>query len=228
MNLLLALDFGDVLKALVPLLFVILWVIGQLAGQERPDRKAPRKKAAKPQRRPGGGPLSQEIEAFLKRAADQRGGKPAREIEVLKPQPAGRDKPAPRKAVAAQAIPRRAVKMPSDTKLEQPRADLRERHFIGDLVERHLPSQRFSDHTSHLGELAGTADTRMDVRIHGKFDHRLGSLAGSSDRDVTDAAIDIATSQQPADAIRRLLQTDAGVRQAVILSEILTPPAHRW
>jgi len=227
-NVLLALDIGDVLKVAIPILFVILWAIGQFAGQDRPKRKPPRKNAGKPQPRPRAGELSQEIEAFLKRAAQKRGGKPAGDVEVLEPQAVGRDKPSPRKAVATKpAAPRVATVLPKSS-LEKPRTDLRERHFIGDLVERHLPSRRFADHTSHLGELAGTADERMDSRIHGKFDHQIGSLAGSRMGDVTDFDLEVMASAQPAEAIRRMLQSDAGLRQAIILSEILTPPAHRW
>lgn len=228
MNLLLAFDVGDLFKVLIPVLFVILWVIGQLAGQDRPERKPARKKAGKPEPRPRGGELSQEIEAFLKRAAQKRGDKPAREVEVIEPRAGRRDIPAPARAVAAKPNAPRAAAAMSNISLEKPRTDLRERHFIGDLVEKHLPSQRFAEHTSHLGELADTVDGQMELRIHGKFDHQLGSLAGRPKREKTTADLGIGVPGEPADAIRRMLQTNTGLRQAVVLSEILTPPAHRW
>ena len=74
-------------------MFLIIWVISQVVGEQ--GKRA--KPVKGPQQQPGGRRpppkgVAQEIEEFLKRAAQQReGGKPA-EVQVMRPEPVATDR----------------------------------------------------------------------------------------------------------------------------------------
>jgi hypothetical protein len=71
------------------------------------------------------------------------------------------------------------------------------------------------------------ADAQFDVQLHQKFDHELGSLAnrGEDSRPVSAASI---AALSPAAQIAGMLSSPDGVRQAIVLNEILRRPEERW
>ena len=92
-------------------------------------------------------------------------------------------------------------------------------------AEHAVGSRSFSQRTAHLGEEVAKADDRFETHLHMKFDHGLGQL---SDRHATDVYERPAASNETARDLAQLLARPEGVRQAIVLNEILTRPDHRW
>jgi hypothetical protein len=151
--------------------------------------------------------MSNEIEEFLRRAAQRRAARqPPPDIEIL-------DTPVDVEIVEAEPV------VAED---------------VATHVAKHLNTREFSERTSHLGEHVGMADDDMDAHLHQKFDHKLGRLGGALKSQVSDS--DASAYEQPqaapassgATEIAKLLRTPQNVRNAIVLSEILTRPEHRW
>ena len=92
------------------------------------------------------------------------------------------------------------------------------RESVRDHVSRHISTAEIAQHTSKLGEDVGQADERLESHLKEKFVHKLGALEhqvqlGESNKQKTRAS-DIA----------QLLRSPAGMRQAIIASEILRRP----
>lgn len=205
------LDFGDIIRIAAVVLFIVVPVLARLFKRPSPARTEPA--------RPAGvfddlndddeeeAVLNEEIEQFLREAASQRNRPP---VAALAAEP----------VVAEIVAPRR----------------------LSDSGSRHLETsvradeQRFSQHTSRLGEEVGQSDEEMEGRIHATFDHRLGSLADTSvGADVPDADVHDETPGSSEDATPSLaaelaatFRDPQSIRQAIILSEILSRPEHRW
>jgi hypothetical protein len=88
-------------------------------------------------------------------------------------------------------------------------------------------ASRLSDHASHLGADVGQADDRLEDRLHETFDHDLGRIHD-------DSVTDDAGAKRPgrvsstAGEIAEMFRTPKSICQAVLLSEILNRPDHRW
>jgi hypothetical protein len=72
-------------------------------------------------------------------------------------------------------------------------------------------------------QLGVGADALANAHIHGAFQKQLGTLAGE---DAADLAASIA-SFQPSD-VAQILADPQSFRRAIIVSEILNRPTHRW
>ena len=204
-------DVWDIIRIAAIILLVVVPVLAKLFRRAEPARPAGG--------RPAGGfveldeddeeeeaVLNGEIERFLREAT---GGQ-------RKPPPA----PAPEPIVAEIVRPRR----------------------LSDSGSRHLETsvdadeQRFGQHTSHLGEEVGQADDEMEDHIHAAFDHRLGGLSDTSvgvdvpDADVHDQTPGSSEDKTPSLAaeLAATFRDPQSIRQAIILSEILSRPEHRW
>ncbi|MBI2478304.1 MAG: hypothetical protein HYV60_06575, partial [Planctomycetia bacterium] len=99
-------------------------------------------------------------------------------------------------------------------------------------VKEHIRAGVFDEHISHLGEDVDKSDDRMEAHLHEYFEHDLGAL-GARTAAAADSTLDDdspATKRKPEKPpnFLELLQNPASVRQAIILSEILTRPSDRW
>ena len=163
--------------------------------------------------RPPGGGLEDEIGEFLRRAAQQRQGQPAPAAR-----PGGR--PAGQQVVEAEVV--------------RPTA-------LGDEIKEHvgeyLDAERFQRRASELGEEVAHADDEIQQRLHAKFDHEVSRLAGTPGE--SSAAPGVVEAEEPEDRIAQLPSTAAAglaamlsqpesIRQAIVISEILTRPEQRW
>src|SRR5688572_6491838 len=75
----------DWISVIIPIVVAIIWVLNQVIGKlGQPQNQGPRRPVAQPQPRPQP-KVEDEIEAFLRRAAQQRGGQAPRPST---PQPA--------------------------------------------------------------------------------------------------------------------------------------------
>ena len=129
-----------------------------------------------------------------------------RKIGQIQHEPASRRQPAP----------------PVEPRLEEP-APVR-RAEVGALSKKHLPQSQLAEQAAHLGERIAQSDDRLDARLHKKFDHQMGQFkheqtTGHRHEDKTEA--------EPSAAARvaKMLSTPSGMRDAVILHEILRRPS---
>lgn len=119
-----------------------------------------------------------------------------------------------------QAAPRQPV--PVELILENP-APVR-RAAVGALSQKHLAESQLAEQAAHLGERIAQADDRIDARLHKKFDHQMGQfqheqITGHRHKDETEAEPSVAAR------IAKMLTTPTGMRDAVILHEILRRPS---
>ncbi len=240
---LLAFDWVDLAVKGAPVLMFVFWLVHQAVSEMKPKKPAPAPRA-KPA--PGAGPnpakppreVADEIEEFLKRAAAKR-ARGEDEVEVLVPakRQAERPRQAPTKPrvivvgqdteATPQQPPRRrpvqARPQPQAARRVAPAAQEAVGSGVSEHAEQSIASRSFEDQTSHLGETVAGADERLAARLQAKFDHQVGRL-DHEDRPVKPAK---PVSSIAAD-IAKMLSSPQGVRQAVVLNEILTRPEERW
>ena len=235
---LLAVDITDLLTALVPIIFFVIYVINQLLTakvnpqqqqqrnrqpparnpQRRPQQQPPAERAMqRPRRTPAQGGASQlndEIEQFLKRANQRRSERTPQ--QAAQPQRLARRAPEP-----VEVTPVPDVEEPIDVEPVD-----REFSTVAQSVAAHIGGRHFRE---HLAEDISQADERMERHLHQAFDHRLGTLdrgRSSSESSPYSEAADL--KKTPAADLAKLLGTPQGIRQAIILGEILARPEHRW
>jgi hypothetical protein len=226
---LLAFEIGELLRVLVPIVFLIIWVISQVVGEQGKRQqpvKGPRQQPGGRRPQPKG--VAQGIEEFLRRAAEQRqGGRPA-EVEVVRPEPAA----AGRRPHAAGWLDQGS---PQQGRLEPAAVDrvvevLPSRSDIAESVESHLGSDQLGRHAEQLGDEIRDGDAEMEQRLSARFDHQVGRLESElSERPTPHAAPRIAaTGGRTAAELIELLRNPRGIRTAILVSEILNRPEHRW
>ncbi len=84
-------------------------------------------------------------------------------------------------------------------------------------------TRALAEQASNLGQRIVAEDEQFDVQLKAKFDHAVGTLASS-----TPASIPPPVGATPASQIAAMLASPEGIRQAVVLNEILRRPADRW
>jgi hypothetical protein len=82
---------------------------------------------------------------------------------------------------------------------------------------------------SQLGERVSAVDRDFDTQLHQKFDHEIGTLGDRHLASMPDQQQDTTVvASGPIVEIAAMLATGEGVRQAVVLNEILRRPQERW
>jgi hypothetical protein len=237
-------DIEEVLGALVGLIALVLWVIQRIAEATKDIKKQPaNERQAIPQAAaaPGGqppmgqqaDPLRNQVEEFLRRAGAQQPNQgpqqprrpaPVQEIEVLLDDDALAERPRarvplrqsePKAAVArSQKPPRKSVSPPK-------RKSLAER-----ATERAAArAESLSKQVSQLGQRVISEDQQFDTQLKAKFDHTVGTLAGQT---LPSSELVPVETSTPAGQIAAMLANPDGVRQAIVLNEILRRPVDRW
>ena len=215
-TLLILADLENFLRAIVPLLAIVFWIVSQFMGN-REKAGAPREAARKPipprpeKKADADASIREQVEQFLRQAAEQRHRAPAAERSAATPPPIPPQNPkrtrGPKKE-AAQKATRELSEVRAKTAQES----------------RFAPSRLSSVGDRHLEETAVTqADERMAERLHQKFDHSLGRLA--KPRVSSQSEDEPVQLQSPAALIAAALREPQNVRQAIILSEIMKRPA---
>jgi hypothetical protein len=264
---LLAAGWKDVLGALVPLVFLLLWVISQFAEAKKGGNPAGRKPAAgqppKPAPGPGGraavGPMRDQVGEFLRRAG--RPPQPGQGRPVGDPldplasrQPSGPSARPPEgievllddKPPATERSPLAKPLRPLDERVGQaaepsplaatprrlprrPIAAKPRRESVAEHVAEHVDAatRELAEHSARLGDRVIQADQQFDDQVKAKFDHQLGTLGSQRDAGPPERPTAPA-SDAPARQIAAMLADPAGVRQAIVLSEILNRPSDRW
>ncbi|QDV70290.1 hypothetical protein Poly24_40100 [Rosistilla carotiformis] len=151
--------------------------------------------------------MSDDIEAFLRRAAQRRKEQAAKKAApVAKPRPEYTDSRAERKI--------REIR-PED--LVEPEIVEDYSAGISQLTNRHLQGE-------HLANAVGQADDKMDAHIQKVFDHQVGQLPN----DPAPSAAQSIAEGEIAKTLIALLQSSQGVQQAFLLHDIIERPTHRW
>jgi hypothetical protein len=238
-------DLKEVLGALVPLAFLLLWVISQLVEAKKLGKQPGGRKPAAPQpprgpapAQPGQGRAVGEPCAPLAGPRPQAppAAAPASEIEVLlddRPAAAERGRLAqPLRPLDQRGNQRAGQSTPASAPRRMPRRPVASRpgpESVAAHVAEHVDAaaRALAERSARLGDRVIQADEQFDVQLKAKFDHRLGTLAserdaGQQERPAAPAA------DAPARQIAAMLADPAGVRQAIVLSEILNRPVDRW
>ncbi len=97
---------------------------------------------------------------------------------------------------------------------------------VAESVAAHAKS--ISEQTSRLGQRIIEDDHQFDVQLKAKFDHTVGTLTGSAVTAAEQQAAAVRATETPAAQIATLLANPEGVRQAIIINEIIRRPSDRW
>lgn len=250
--LILALDLGAVIQAIIFLVILASGVAKMFREskevQRRADQQRPR---PRPRPQQGGGDevvleaaeagprrqapqenIRTEVEEFLRRVGQEEDPKPARRQPRQRPQES-QIEILDDSGFDVDERPHQSRRKPRQTPKPERRAELMnpELESVSDHLAEHLKRGEFEERASHLGEVVAHSDERLEARLHQKFDHRLGSLSAMRQaREAADLAQrDIAAEGNPlTEGLLDMLSTPQGVQQAVILSEVLGRPTDRW
>jgi hypothetical protein len=241
-------DWEDIVPALGILIPIVIWIASQVLGGDKAPPGGGKPQAARPrpkpvQAKPRNEEFRDEIEAFLKKASEKRGqpqgdaqaarneaarNEAARQAEA----PAARREPPRRPARAPgrpQPRPAGAAESRGPVMAEAVRPLGEEDLWAGDVaqhVQQHISDGGFKDRASQLGESVGQSDERLESHLHAKFDHKVGQL-DDSPLSATSFGEPSASRKAPppqAQAIVRMLSSPLGVRQAILIGEILKRP----
>ncbi len=221
-------DIGQVIQVALVLLFIVGPLIFRLFGASarQPDRTVPKRRPQRPnppaQGRPS--PVDSEVDAFLRRANAQRGGEEPVAVEVVMPDSMQR----PRR-------PRRMARPVEEVIIE---ADVMPEEGIQSRIQSSINTSDFDERAERLGDHVEQADDTMEARLRGKFDHSVGNLSTTPTSvvtsDVTPAPEEAAAQQEKVAANARVaslvarLRSPQGMRDAIVLREILERPDQRW
>jgi hypothetical protein len=102
------------------------------------------------------------------------------------------------------------------------------RTSVADQVATHLGDgpRTVAWQASQLGKRIITEDEQFDVQLKAKFDHSVGTLSSSRPSDAPSTPAQ--ASETPAGQIAAMLASPGGVRQAIVLNEVLRRPTDRW
>jgi len=241
--------FGEWLKLLIGAIVFIGYIINYLVNESKQNRKRQQqqqRKPAVPPPRPGETPRpigqvapGDEIEEFLRRAAQQRKEAARPKEQPPRPQAGTRRPPAPREQrpstakqtqrVTQPQVPvRRLVDQPTEAELEVVNPG-RSPESLADRATQRFSSDEFAARAAHLTDEISRADAERELHRKRMFGHQIGKLP--SERSLP--SDEKATSTAPAvmgpatGGLGGLLHGDA-LRNAIILNEILSRPEDRW
>ncbi len=216
-SLLLAVDIGNLIYAIVLVIGFLSWIIGLVSKKQNPA--PPVRPGARRPPRPGDPQVREEIEVFLRDAANRpaapRAGQPRpveRFRESRRPAASRPKAPTPTRSRRAQRPQRPNLKQPPKPK---PGEEIAHRHMaepdrLGSGVREHV-AEHLAEHIPehHLGE-----EVDASVEAH------LGTFSGA------ERTGQLQPAQRPstAEAVHRLLRNPVGLREAIVVSEILQPP----
>lgn len=234
-------DAGDILSTLAAILVPIILVLRYLFAGQEADPNPRRQPRPQPQRRPqqlgqqrrpqgqvpaGAPDPADEVEAFLRRAAERRAGQAARDVEVLNPQQLAQQRRGtagnrPASAPAVQTpVPIEAVETESP------------RESVADHVRHHMEAAPFRDFASRRSQIE-SSEKIAEAHVHQVFDHQLGSLgAGLGEGGSTGRPIElgdaVAGTPTAAAGFAAMLGSAQSLRNAIILQEVLRRPEEIW
>lgn len=158
--------------------------------------------------------MARDIEEFLRKAAQRRA-----QAQQAANQARGGPPPAARAQPARQPQPNAPQRRQPDI-------------VIGEVVEPvviddKVPSQA-DQKTNKLDSEVAHADEKIAAHLQEKFEHQLGSLRVQGDRpDATSVVLDSDRNKTAYELIK-MFKDPSSLRAAIIMSEVLERPEHRW
>ncbi|HWB00954.1 MAG TPA: hypothetical protein VG713_20825 [Pirellulales bacterium] len=235
MNLFAAGDWEALIKVGVFLVIIGYSIINQIVSAARKAQQKPKPPEARPlppkmppveKANPRQQQLHDEVEEFLRRAAERKG--------TAAPQLPSPPLPSKRPRINVELPPKPAPLQRSTSKAAKQPGKTPVAKQLPEPADRLAPGG-FEDHISgrHLATRVGTLSTHeqaFDTQIGQDFNRSVGTLAPNAAQASVTAVGASAEPQQsvPADAIAAALRSPQSVRDAIVLSEILTRPEHRW
>ncbi len=222
-------DIGDIIGVLVFIVIGLLSVVGQIMNKAKENRQKaapprprprppqPQLRQQQPQPRQQQGPLVNEIDQFVRQAAQRRGEggrQPVAQGQGGRPQPIQRRPLVQQPPV--EAVPVELLEPVADdaaSVAEHVRTHVSSRH-VGTVGSRTLQSQ------------VDQADENMEEHVHEVFDHKLGRLSGMPGETADQSGTSIPPTA--AAGMAAMLADASSIRQAIVLSEILQRPEHNW
>jgi hypothetical protein len=247
-------DIGEILVGLVALIFVIIRQLleaNKNAGVNRPKPPVvPQPQLQNPNKAPApaagqqADPLRAQVEEFLRRA-----GRPAQpnqprpqsanasSIEVLVSPvlpPEQRTIGQPLRQAEWRQTPSSSAAPPqSAAGTERARnaargGKSRKRKSVAEHVAEQVSSraENLAAQASKLGQRIAAEDQQFDTQIKAKFDHAVGTLGGGESSETAEQSSP--TANTPAAQLASMLANPGGIRQAVLVNEILRRPSDRW
>jgi hypothetical protein len=222
-----ALDFGETIKILVAVVFIVITILNKVLSANK-EAKPAAKKPPVPREVP---PVpnvrkaqQDEIDAFLRRAADNLKPKKQTARQTTRPAPPKSPPQTPKKTP-----PRRLVEIKQDLQPLQPMEPL-PRESVATHVQKHLSNAEFEARAAHLTDDLLTADQQREQHRQEVFGHRVGTLADTSvsGSDLTEQPATTAAQSVQVTTLAGVLASPDAIRRAIVLSEILERPEHRW
>jgi hypothetical protein len=240
-------DIDGVIGAVITLGALVLWIIQKIveankAAQAPKRAQAPRPQAPAPAAAAGqqADPLRNQVEEFLRRAQGnepaQRGPQPrrvpapgARDIELL----VDEQTPRSQQPVGTPLRPgierfgEAARTTGPDARPARRPVTPRKRKTLAEKADERAAARAsaIDRQASSLGKRIIAEDQQFDRQLKSKFDHSVGTLASEMAAEV--ALVPVARDT-PAAQIAAMLSNPDGVRQAIVLNEVLQRPTDRW
>jgi hypothetical protein len=247
-------DIQEIVGAVITLGALIFWVIQKIAEANKAAQNKPPRPVAPPQaqaaaqrgaRQAGqqADPLRNQVEEFLRRAnqgnAPRQGAQQPRqpatsvqEIELLlseePSQPSQRTVGTLTGTMQSRAAEKgKSVVQQSDKRPERRSVIPRKRKTLAERADERVAARTnaIAQQASSLGQRIITEDRQFDDQLKAKFDHSVGTLASNT---VSETELVPVVSTSPAAQIAAMLANPDGVRQAVVLNEVLNRPTDRW
>jgi hypothetical protein len=252
----------DLIKIVPIFLFLLFWVMGQIAEAKKkakmsrpaqppvPPSQSPMQAGAT-QPPPATDPLRQQVDDFLRRA----GGQPTTAKTVaaagtatpmpVRPAPPDRDRIEILLAGDASSTNRPPLSQPqrgstatrptlTTSRPQNPprpqRASTPRPLSVAEHVAEHVTSaaRQISDDAARLGERVAAVDKQFDAQVQQKFGHEIGTMGDRLASRAQDQQPAAPAVVNPAVQIFDLLANSNGMRQAIVVNEILRRPEERW
>jgi hypothetical protein len=230
-------------QVIIAIVAIGIWALNQFLGaRNKPAPPVRRNPPPQQPGRPAGGQkgLLDEVEQFLKDARKQMEQQQQRPREQPRPQPP----PRPQPRIQPPPIPQQGRKQKQQARNKQkqrpPARPLSESRPLDDVergtsVEQHVrehlgterfDTSRFDERAGKLSHLQQTIEQDIGAHVRSVFDHQLGTIAGGSTLGA--APVEAPAGPTPAQQLVAMLRDPQGMRNAILLQEILRPPVDRW
>lgn len=240
----------NILSVVVPLLFLVFWVLGQMGEAKKkaaakaearkrhhqpvaPGQEAQVPKKAGPAHADQADSLRQQVEAMLHEASFGTAERPGKSplAPPAAPGSTGRD-PAIEVLVdedpaTVAAPPFGSARRKEGDRLSriEPIVDQADPEPLAEQVARSVNTRRLAERASHVGDEIVLAENKFESSVGKKFPRELGTLKDTHH----EGAYEQRTYENlVARRLASLLTNPEGVREAIILSEILNRPVDRW
>jgi len=200
---------------IVPLVMQVIQKLQEAQQKAGGGARPPQQRPA-PAQRPADAEVEDEIGEFLRRAAERRQG--------------GQAKPPPGQAAGHARPP--AVQQPAEAILVEERP---QRSIFSDLsqqVERDIDTRKFVQRSTQWERRSEQAQRKAEKHTHDVFDHPVGHLGfgpgGAGQPGPPPTAFGDEVGLGLAAGLPALLANPVSLRQAIVLTEIIQRPEHRW